>query len=49
MPPRFDHPSLRDAAALLWGMAGVVLLGLGRWLWEAGDDGLDWQTEEDQE
>lgn len=38
--PRFDRLSLRDAAALLWGLAGVAVIGLGRRLVRAVDDAL---------
>jgi hypothetical protein len=38
-PPRFDQPSLIDAAVLIWGLAGFALIKLG-------DDNLDvWGNE----
>jgi hypothetical protein len=45
-PPRFDQPSLVDAAVLIWGLAGFALIKLGGRLMKAADDNLDvWGNE----
>lgn len=46
--PRFDRLSLLDAAALLWGLAGVAVIGLAHRLWQAPDDAMwtDWEEDE---